>query len=179
MTAIDPAAASLNVARSKPGADRVRWIVGGAGDAPRIGADLAVMTGNVAQVFVDDDQWAETLTAAHDALRPGGWLVFDTRDAAKRAWERWTSEHTRQTFDLPGTARFTTWTDVVDVRPPLVSFRLTYQFDDGTEVISPSTLRFRSRDELASSLEAAGLSLVEVRDAPDRPGFEWIFLARR
>jgi hypothetical protein len=42
-----------------------------------------------------------------------------------------------------------------------------------------STLRFRSRDELANSLMAADLVVDEVRDAPDRPGREFVFVARR
>ena len=40
-------------------------------------------------------------------------------------------------------------------------------------------LRFRSRDELADSLAAAGMVVDEVRDAPDRPGREFVFVARR
>jgi hypothetical protein len=40
-------------------------------------------------------------------------------------------------------------------------------------------LRFRSRGELADSLASAGLTVEEVRDAPDRPGREFVFVARR
>jgi ubiquinone/menaquinone biosynthesis C-methylase UbiE len=40
---IDPAAASLDVARRKPGAEHVRWIHGDASSVPRLGVDLAVM----------------------------------------------------------------------------------------------------------------------------------------
>ena len=29
------------------------------------------------------------------------------------------------------------------------------------------------------SLRAAGYTLAEVRDAPDRPGWEWVFIARK
>jgi SAM-dependent methyltransferase len=49
VVAVDPAAASLEVARAKEGAGAVTWIHGHAGQIPRVGADLAVMTGNVAQ----------------------------------------------------------------------------------------------------------------------------------
>ena len=45
---IDPAEASLAVARTKPGAERVTWIHGDAASVPRLGFDLATMTGNVA-----------------------------------------------------------------------------------------------------------------------------------
>ena len=53
----------------------------------------------------------------------------------------------------------------------LVSFRTTFVFDgDGAVLTSDSTLRFRTRGELADSLAAAGFVVDEVRDAPDRPG---------
>ena len=44
--------------------------------------------------------------------------------------------------------------------------------------VSDSTLRFRSRDELTNSLIAASLVVDEIRDAPDRPGRELVFIAR-
>ena len=90
--AADPAAAMLDVARSKPGADAVRWVHGDATTLPSLHVDAAFMTANVAQVFLTDDDWAATLTAVRAALRPGGWLVFETRVPARRAWEQWTPE---------------------------------------------------------------------------------------
>ena len=42
---------------------------------------------------------------------------------------------------------------------------------------SESTLRFRDRAEIESSLSCAGFNVVDVRDAPDRPGQEIIFIA--
>jgi hypothetical protein len=44
---------------------------------------------------------------------------------------------------------------------------------------SASTLRFRHRDEVTASLTAAGYAIDEVRQAPDRPGRELVFIARR
>ena len=83
---LDPAAAMLAVARVKPGAERVRWVHGVAADLPAMQADLATMTGNVAQVFLDEDEWAETLRAAHRVLKPGGWLVFEARRPEREVW---------------------------------------------------------------------------------------------
>jgi len=40
-------------------------------------------------------------------------------------------------------------------------------------------VRFQERDEVAADLVAAGYVVDEVRDAPDRPGREFVFLARR
>src|SRR5690606_11097226 len=87
---VEPARASLDVARAKPGAARVRWIDGDATALPPLRADLATMTANVAQAIADPGLWHGTLRGARAALRPGGRLVFETRDLARRAWERWT-----------------------------------------------------------------------------------------
>ena len=55
--AVDPAQASLDVARVEAGANKVRWIQGDAITLPPLRVDLATMTGNVAQVFVTDEEW--------------------------------------------------------------------------------------------------------------------------
>jgi SAM-dependent methyltransferase len=179
VTAVDPAGASLEVARTKPGADRVRWVHGDATDLPPLQVDLATMTANVAQVFLTDAEWAATLRAAHAALRPGGRLVFETRDPAAKAWLEWNRERTYLRAVVPGVGAVQTWEDLLDVSGDLVSFRSTVIFEsDGAVLTSTSTLRFRHRDEVAASLAAAGYVVDEVRQAPDRPGRELVFVAR-
>jgi SAM-dependent methyltransferase len=178
VVAIDPAMASINVARIKPGAERVRWIHGTTATLPPLAVDMATMTGNVAQVFVHDDDWLATLTQIREALHLNGRLVFETRDPNRRAWEEWSADRTRSTIEVAGVGDVEHSTDFVDVSFPFVTFRETYQFTtDGTTFISESTLRFREREELISSLEEAGLTVEEIRDAPDRPGHEFVFLA--
>lgn len=95
VTGVDPAAASLEVARSKPYADRVHFVLGRVSDVPAMAADLVTMTANVAQVFLDDQEWHLTLSAVRDRLRPGGWLVFETRVPDRAAWLEWTPELSR------------------------------------------------------------------------------------
>ncbi len=180
VTAADPAGASLDVARRKPGAGRVRWLHAEAAAVPALGADLVTMTGNVAQVFTTGREWAASLAAIREALRPGGRLVFETRDPARKAWLEWNRDQTYRRVVIPGAGPVETWTDLTGVAGSLVSFRMTFVFvSDGGVLTSDSTLRFRSRDELAQSLGAAGLAVDEVRDAPDRPGREFVFIARR
>lgn len=186
VTGVDPAAASLEVARAKPGAEAVTWIEGPADAVAGLGlaADLATMTGNVAQVFTTDTEWAEALAAVHAALRPGGVLVFETRIPARRAWLGWTREHRSAHRDIPGIGEVEMWNDLLEVALPLVTFQGSYRFPpgvlpDGDVVTSVSTLRFRERDEIEASLDAAGFVVDEVLDAPDRPGLEWVFVARR
>jgi SAM-dependent methyltransferase len=180
VTAVDPAAASLVVARAKPGAERVRWLAGDATALPPLRVDLATMTGNVAQAIVDPADWADTLCGVYAALRPGGRLVFETRDPAARGWEEWTRAGTHRVVNVPGAGRIETWVDLVDVALPLVTFRHTWVFGaDGATLTSDSTLRFRARDEVEADLAAHGYSVADVRGAPDRPGRELVFLARR
>jgi SAM-dependent methyltransferase len=180
VTGVDPAGASLDVARARPGAERVRWLHGDATGLPELQVDLATMTANVAHVFLTDEDWAATLRGVYTALRPGGYLVFEVRDPARRPWERWTRENTYRRFDVPGTGVVETWWDETEVDGALVSYRRTYVFAvDGTTLTSDSTRRFWTRAEIEDSLGSAGYALAEARDAPDRPGREWVFTARK
>jgi ubiquinone/menaquinone biosynthesis C-methylase UbiE len=180
VTGVDPAAASLEVARRKPGADLVRWLHADATAVPLLAADLVTMTGNVAQVFVTDREWAAVLNAIRRALRPGGRLVFESRDPARKAWLAWNRQQTYRRVVIPGAGRVQMWTDLTGAGKGLVSFRSTVVFaSDGAVLTSDSTLRFRERAELAGSLASAGLVVDEVRDAPDRSGLEFVFIARR
>lgn len=175
---LDPAAASLDVAWTKPYADRVTWVQG---DATALAglpltADLAVMTGNVAQVFVCDDDWAITLDAVRSHLRPGGGFALETRRPEVRDWEGWNLGSTVVT--IPGGDTIVVSREVTQVALPLVTF--TGRTLVGDEIVhSTSTLRFREREEVERDLNDHGLAVVDVRDAADRPGKELVFLARR
>lgn len=174
---VDPAVASIEVARTKPDAEKVTWVEGDATALPAQvrGADLAVMIANVAQVFVDDADWSQTLHAIHGALRAGGWFVFETRRPEMRAWEQWTAPPAEVV--LPDGRRGTTSRTVTRVALPLVTFEWTLSMPDET-LKSLSTLRFRERAEIEDDLRHHGFEVVEVRDAPDRPGKEWVFFAQ-
>ena len=159
---VDPAAAMLDYARRQPGANLVRWIHGDAGAIGRPHADLAIMTGNVAQVFVEDAEWRATLAALHDALRPGGHLAFESRNPADRGWTRWNREATHEvvaTADGP----LESWLEVVRAGDGRVQFRGHNRFQaTGETVIIDSELRFRTREELADTLGEAGFDVEQV-----------------
>jgi ubiquinone/menaquinone biosynthesis C-methylase UbiE len=177
---VDPAAASLDVAKSKDPTGRITWVHGDAAAVPAFGADLAVMTGNVAQVFLTDQDWSRALQGIRAALRPRGYLVFESRRPERRAWQEWAADTAPVVLDIPGTGPVEQRSAVTDVSLPFVSFRTTYTFlTDGTVITSDSTLRFRRRDELASSLLTEGYRVLDVRQAPDRPGREFVFIAER
>jgi len=70
------------------------------------------------------------------------------------------------------------WCDVVDVNGPLVTYRYTFAFeDDGAQIDSESVLRFRDCEELAHSLTSVRFRVADVRDAPDRPDREFVYVA--
>jgi hypothetical protein len=166
------------VARAKPYAERVTWRQGDATVLQdlQLATDLAVMTGNVAQVFVSDEDWALTLDAVHGCLRPGGWFAFETRRREARDWEHW--DLAPRTVDVPDGSTVLVTRTVTRSQLPLITFESTTTLD-GEVVRSSSTLRFRSRAEVEADLSDHGFEVVDVRDAPDRPGKELVFLARR
>jgi len=174
VTGADPAAASLDLARRRT--PDARFLEVSAADLPVLAVDLAVMTGNVAQVFVTDQDWTEALIGVSRAVRVGGAFVFETRRPAVRDWENWSSD--AQTLQVPGVGRVTKTFELLEVAEPLITFRNTFTFED-ERLVSTSTLRFRELDELEISLSAAGFHLEEVRQAPDRPGLEFVVIARR
>jgi SAM-dependent methyltransferase len=176
---VDPAAASLEIARRKPFGDQVRWIVGDAACVPPSVGDLAVMTGNVAQVFLTDEAFENTLQSIRYALRPDGHLVFEARVPAQKAWLKWTRERTYKRIEIQDIGFVEGWCDVTNISGAFVSFRWTYVFEsDGAILTSDSTLRFRDKDEIVQSLEQAGYRVTDVLDAPDRPGQEFVFITR-
>lgn len=180
VTGLDPAQAELEIASAKPGGDRVRWLHAEASAIPPLGVDAATMTGNVAQVFLTDEDWAATLGAVWATLRPGGWFIFETRDPSHQAWLEWRPERSCQRIELPGLGTVASWVELTAAELPLISFRATFVFEaEGRTRTSDSTLRFRSRAEVESTLQAGGFTVAEVRDAPDRPGCEFVFLAQR
>lgn len=179
LTGVDPAKVSLDVARGKPAAERVRWIHGAARTVRDLQVDLATMTGNVAQAIADESEWASTLRAVYNRLLPGGHLVFETRDPEFRGWEEWNRASSYKAVEIAGVGPVENWVELIAVRGPLVSFRTTCVFPDGNVLTSDSALRFRKRDEVQSQLVAHGYEVHEVRNAPDRPGRELVFIASR
>ena len=177
---LDPAAASLDVARAKPGGQRVRWIHGDVTSLPALAVDLATMTGNVSNVFLTQQAWLTTLGGVHAALRPGGYLVFESVDPAGQPWLNWNRETIYVRRESPDAGVFESWLEVTRVDGDLVSTRRTYVFAaDGATLTSEGIRRYPPRSVIEDSLISAGYELTDVRGAPERPGLELVFIARK
>ncbi|SAK49053.1 methyltransferase type 12 [Caballeronia calidae] len=173
VTGIDPSATMLRVARSRPYGNEVTWIEGDASALPFVGAaDLLVMTGHVAQVFIDDASLLATLTAARRALRPGGAIAFESRNPAARAWQNWTPEGSARRIEAPDGRTVEVWQELHAEPDPLatgrVAFTTHYRFmpKPGTDIAeetlsAQSELRFRAQDELTRLLTKAGFARID------------------
>lgn len=168
VTGVDPAPAMLAVARRQPGANRVEWIEGNSTALGRPEADLVLMTSNVAQVFLDDSEWATTLRAIHAALRSGGHLAFESRNPDNRAWEQWNREATYEQINSPY-GPMECWLELVNVANGRVSFKAYNIFTaTGEVVVASSELRFRTLTELTDSLNNAGFTVEHLYGDWDR-----------
>ena len=168
VTGVDPARASLDAARAKPGAERVTWLEGTARSLPTAEFDVATMTAHVAQFFVADEDWRATLDDLYRCLVPGGRLVFDSRDPRAREWERWNPRESRQTVGLADGSTVELWADVTSVQDSTVTFEQHYLFADGEPLVSTAALRFRDAEEIEGSLTRAGLVVEHIYGGWDR-----------
>lgn len=176
---IDPAHASIDVAKAKPGAENVRWIVGDASVLSPNSADAVVMTGNVAQAIVDPGDWVKTIRQVKSSLTQGGYFIFETRKPEAKAWQDWTKEKSFHSISIPDVGRVDGWVELKNIDLPLVSFRWTYLFHkDGSTLTSDSTLRFRNIEEITENLQQGGFVIKGVREAPDRLGKEYVIIAQ-
>ena len=178
VTGVDPARASLDVARGKAHAEVVTWVHGTAADLPPLATDTAVMHGNVAQVCVTDEAWTAALRGIRGAMRRGGVLVFESRQPERRAWGRWEAETGGALHEVPGIGEVRQRPTGFEVALPLVTFSAEFVFADGRALTSTSLLRWRDEPALRPTPAAAGFAVAEARAAPARPRRECVVLAR-
>jgi ubiquinone/menaquinone biosynthesis C-methylase UbiE len=168
VTGIDPSPQMLRVARARPEGDKVTWIEGDASALPFVGmADLLVMTGHVAQIFLDDAAFLATLKAARRAIRPGGAIAFESRNPAARAWDNWTRKRSSRCVEAPDGRTVEVWQELHAQPDPSTTghaaFTTYYRFTSAPEetLSATSELRFRTLDALASLLTDAGFARID------------------
>ena len=185
MIGIEPSKAMLDVARSKPYAEQIKWIKGGFEQMDGLQADMVIMTSHVAQFFLEDKEWQEMLKAAHQVLKPGGYIVFDIRRLSSPPFKGWPTKDNPRNFGNTPVGPVEWWFRLLNVENKRVRYELHYFFvQSGEEVVSINELIFRSQNEITRALSDAGFTVEIVYGdwdsslaTPTSP--EMIFLAKR
>ncbi|MGG7507534.1 class I SAM-dependent methyltransferase [Plantibacter sp. YIM 135249] len=179
VTGLDPAPTTLAIATTKAGADRIRWIVGHSSDIPKYQFDTVVMSRYFSQFLIASADWAGALHDIHRSLRPGGRLIFDSRNPDHRVWESWTRPLTKRDVDLSDGLVATTWTSVSKVQgvaSPLVQYVDHFRLGNHVPVNRKSAIRFRRPGEILWPLERAGFIVDRIDTSWDRHGDDGEFI---
>ena len=193
MIGAEPSRLMLDVARKSPFGDKVKWIDGNALSLEEFNADLAIMTGHVAQFHLEDEVWQKALKSIHKALKPGGHLAFESRNPAVQPWNNkdqaknvdWYVPGFRKIVHAHEAGDIEVWLEVKEIKGNKVTTDVHYLFTKtGEELISTNTLRFRSREEIEQSLKDAGFSVDKVYgnwdgNIANEKSPEFIFVAKR
>ena len=157
VTGVDPAAAMLAVARSKPYAERIEWVECSA-QAYRADRcfDLIVMTGHAFQVLLTDNDALAVLESVRRHLKQDGRAAFDTRDPHID----WAGEWAGRFRMLPG-GQITETLNITDAHDDFISFQSLYRFFDKT-LTTNSSLRFPSREHVEALIISSGMTVRDV-----------------
>ncbi len=155
---VEPAAAMLDFARSRDGAEKVRWVHGDARVLPRgLQAEAAVMAGHAFQCLLTDADVRATLAAVRAALAPGGRLMFESRNPAVHPWRAWTPEASSRTVRDAREWWAAVSHQVLGVEGERVAFQTCYRLPD-REMVSRSALRFLPLQAIDRHLRANGFA---------------------
>jgi SAM-dependent methyltransferase len=157
---VDPDGAALERARRRTD---VEWVEGKAADmAWDREFALAVMAGNVFQVFVTDDELRASLGGVRAALVDGGRFVLGTRNPRVRAWEGWNPSNPIEVVDHAGRELRVVY-HVESVVEDVVSLSETTATRGGRPLrVDRVRLRFLDVDGVDAALGGAGFA-VEAR----------------
>ncbi|MDZ7872497.1 MAG: class I SAM-dependent methyltransferase [Rhizobium sp.] len=164
VTGVDPADGMLQVARMKDSENKVEWVQGLAAEFTLPDRfDLAIMTGHVFQVFLDDAEALAALRNIHRHMKPGGRLIIESRNPRVKAWERWTREKTRERRVIDGIGPVEVFYQIKNIEAEHVTFDVVFTIEaTGETLVSESRLRFATVETIQGLLTAAGFSVVEL-----------------
>lgn len=181
---VEPAAGMVEQAKQKYG-DSAEWIVGGYEKLnSEMRADMTILTGHVAQFFLEDVEWDNALHAIHTATKPGGYLIFESRNPLIEPFTTWPDSANHETIVNTPLGAVEWWCENLVYANRYATYQLHYLFTKtGEEVISTNKLRFRTYDELQTSLEDNGFTIERVYGSWDKILFEpqsseMIFIAK-
>ena len=157
---VDPAGAMLDIARTRTGGDKVRWIEASA-QTVRLNEtfDLVLLTGHAFQVFLTDDDARAVLETIAAHLAPNGTFIFDSRNPGRKEWREWTPAKSGRMVMHPLHGAVKAWNDVAfDEKTAIATYQTFYEFQaSGKTVSASSQIRFIGKERLAELIAEAGL----------------------
>ncbi len=159
---VDPAAAMLDIARSRPGGKYVTWLEEDARTA-RLGRtfDLIVLTGHAFQVFLTEEDQAAVLQTIAVHLAPGARFVFDSRNPACEEWKTWAKDVSGWRVDHPMHGPTEAWTDVArDERSGVVTYETHYVIErTGQHLSAESKIQFSPIEAIDRLIREVGMTV--------------------
>ena len=171
MIGVEPSKLMLDVAiKNSEGLD-IKWIQGDANSFEEFNADLAIMTGHVAQFHLEDEQWQNVLKLIYKSLKPGGYLAFESRNPDVQPWNNpnqenntdWYAPNLHKKFHDPKEGEIEYRAKLIEVDGQKDTSEGHYLFTKtGEELTSKNTLIFRTREEIERFLKGADFSIENV-----------------
>ncbi len=168
---VEPSEQMLEVASLRTGCENVQWIEGSADLLESSIADFTVMTGHVAQFFLDDEDWLMNLSAINSALVNGGHLVFESRNPIVQPWWDdsvdihidWPSSESRRMVEVGSIGKVEWWMAFLKATGDRVLYENHYQFTKtNKKLVSVNELRFRTQEEIIKSLIETGFRVESI-----------------
>lgn len=163
--AINPNEEAIEYAKSKKCTGDVTWVVGDSSNLQENTFDAVIMTANVAQVFLTDKSWQQTISDVYRALKPGGHFIFDTRNPLAKVWEQWEKDRSPDfAVDHKSGEKLEVWTECEGFVEDVYTFYETVKNARTDEVLihKKMQLKFRTQEEIEESLQRAGFSTIQV-----------------
>lgn len=158
VTGVEPAAAMLGIAKSKPGAERVEWVESSAQDyRSEQRFDLIVMTGHAFQTLLADCDMLAALATMRRHLGKNGRVAFETRNPRVD----WAAEWAGRPPRVLGEGQIVERLKVTSADGEYVAFDTCYLFPDRTLTTS-SRLRFPSLQLVENLIIRSGLATQDI-----------------
>ncbi|MCA9361544.1 class I SAM-dependent methyltransferase [Candidatus Kaiserbacteria bacterium] len=182
---IDPAEPMVELAKQKPFAEKVTWIVGDYNALEGHSADLLLMTSHVAQFLLTEEEWQGMLTNAFEALSQGGHILFDSRRSLTESFKKWPTKESPRHVTDPKLGAIEYWCNILNTTDTIANYELHYEFKDlNQKVVSTDSIIFRSKNTIEKSLKEVGFTIKTVYGNWDSSEFtetspEMLFLAQK
>ena len=158
VTGVDPAAAMLDVARSKPCAEQVEWVESPAQSYKSYRRfDLIVMTGHAFQILLTDADILAVFDTMRGHLKEHGRVAFETRNPRVDWAGEWAARPPRM---LPG-GQIVETLEITNQADEFISFQTSYSSPNAILTTS-STLRFPSREHVEALIARSGMVVRDV-----------------